>query len=137
MRARLADRLSRELSQTVGLSQADFEVLQDLSIAGSQPIRFAELSKSLGWEKSRLSHHLQRMEQRGLLSRDECIADNRSILVTITSVGLETVDRARCVNDAAIRRYVTSVLSEDQICELGAISEAVIEALSEEDPSRV
>jgi len=48
-----------------GLSLGDFDVLVALSEAPGQRLRAFELAAVLEWEKSRLSHHVRRMEQRG------------------------------------------------------------------------
>ena len=52
--------------QESGLSPADYQVLLALSEADGRRLRSSELAASIDWERSRLSHHLGRMERRGL-----------------------------------------------------------------------
>ena len=70
---RLASRLQSESS----LSPGDYQVLLALSEADGHRMRPSEIAALIGWERSRLSHHLGRMEKRDLISRDPCAADGR------------------------------------------------------------
>ena len=71
MQAQLQATLHRRLQADAGLSLADFDVLVALSDRAGEPVRAGELAGLLQWEKSRLSHHLARMERRGLVAREE------------------------------------------------------------------
>ena len=46
-------------------------------------MRVLELARALGWEKSRLSHQLTRMQQRGLVERSNCSEDRRGAFVVV------------------------------------------------------
>ena len=67
----LAEFLDRQLRRRSGLSNADYQVLAHLSEAPEGRLRSFELAALLRWEKSRLSQHLSRMEQRGLWSGND------------------------------------------------------------------
>src|SRR5919199_5055369 len=84
MHARLAGRLNRELQAGSGLSLADYEVLVQLTDAADGRHRPYELQRLLQWEQSRLSHHLTRMQRRGLVAREECADDGRGAWVVLT-----------------------------------------------------
>src|SRR5690554_6282399 len=73
LRSRLASRLQSEGQ----LSMGDYEVLLTLSESEGNRLRSSELAARMSWERSRLSHHLGRMEKRGLISREECAEDSR------------------------------------------------------------
>ena len=105
MRTRLTGQLSRELSRETGLSEADFEILVALIESPDESARSLALRCGLDWEKSRLSHQLRRMEQRGLVTREICTEDNRSAVIRITDAGRELVCNARRQFDQAVRRY--------------------------------
>jgi DNA-binding MarR family transcriptional regulator len=62
-------RVVKDMSEHTGLSEGDFGVLDRLIHSGNGKLRQQELADSIGWTKSRLSHHLTRMEQRGLVLR--------------------------------------------------------------------
>ena len=68
--------LNRQLSRDSQLSVQDFEVLVRLSETDDEEMRVVALSEHMGWERSRLSHHLTRMEKRGLVERRICCSDS-------------------------------------------------------------
>ncbi len=70
-----------------GLSIADFSVLVQLSEHADGRMRVLELARGLRWEKSRLSHQLTRMQQRGLIERSNCNEDRRGAFVVLTDQG--------------------------------------------------
>ncbi|HEY7813900.1 MAG TPA: helix-turn-helix domain-containing protein, partial [Nakamurella sp.] len=75
--APLAAALNRQLLADSSLSSADYQVLVVLTETTGGVLRAGELGRETGWEKSRLSHHLKRMEARGLVRREECLTDGR------------------------------------------------------------
>ena len=93
--APLAAALNRQLLTDSALSTADYQVLVVLSETDGGVLRAGELGRATGWEKSRLSHHLRRMESRGLVRREECLTDGRGLLVVITEVGRQAIAQAR------------------------------------------
>ena len=131
MRARLAERLNRDLARQTGLSEADFEILVALTELPEEPVRALALRCGLEWEKSRLSHQLRRMEQRGLVTREHCAEDNRGTVVRITEAGRTLAEEAKRVHDEAVLRYVCGALTPDQVVALGEIAEAVLTKLDE------
>jgi len=131
MRPRLSGRLNRELARTTGLSDADFAILIALTKVSDASVRVLALRCGLEWEKSRLSHQLRRMEQRGLITRAECPEDNRGSVVRVTDTGRRLVVEAKYHYQQAVRRYVIDVLSPDQLDALGTIADAVLSNLEE------
>ena len=75
--------LSAQLQES-GLSPADYQVLLALSEADGRRLRSSQLAASIDWERSRLSHHLGRMERRGLVRRDDCATDSRGAEISLT-----------------------------------------------------
>ena len=131
MRARLNGRLSRELARHTGLSEADYEILMALTEASDASVRALALRCGLEWEKSRLSHQLRRMEERGLVTREECSEDNRGTVIRLTDAGRTQATAAKACYEQAVRRYVTAVLSAEQFAALDAIALAVLAQLEE------
>jgi len=78
----LETHLERHLQRDFGLSKSDFEILVNLSESESGRMRAFELSRSTQWEKSRLSHHLTRMEKRGLIRKEACDSRYPEIVIT-------------------------------------------------------
>ena len=77
MRNHLDRTLERQLQSSGDISAADYQVLIALFESPEKQQRARELSARIGWEKSRLSHQVTRMEKRGLLERTECDTDAR------------------------------------------------------------
>jgi DNA-binding MarR family transcriptional regulator len=136
MRAQLEGRLSRELARHSGLSDPDYGVLVNLSEAPEGRLRAFELGRALQWEKSRLSHHLTRMEKRQLIARETCESDARGSFVVITPEGRAAIEAAAPAHVEDVRRYLIDLLSPEQLDVLGDITETVLAHLEgDPDPS--
>ena len=101
MQLLLNARVNRDLARDSGLSEPDYDVLSNLSAAPDRRGRLSELAARMLWSQSRLSHHISRMEQRGLVAREECESDGRGSVIALTEHGLrhtaESCARARDV----------------------------------------
>jgi DNA-binding MarR family transcriptional regulator len=91
--ASLLSRLDRAIRARSGCSLADYEVLVHLSEAADGQLRQFELAEAMRWEKSRLSHHLTRMQHRALLERTPAPRDGRGACITITGAGRRATTR--------------------------------------------
>ncbi|MEO2202964.1 MarR family winged helix-turn-helix transcriptional regulator [Paenibacillus pabuli] len=107
-------RVVKDMSDHTGLSEGDFGVLDRLVLLGNGSLRQQELADSMDWDKSRLSHHLKRMEKRGLVTRKPLDTD-RGIQVMITSVGRSILDDARPFLSKAIRKHFFEHLTNQDI----------------------
>ncbi len=134
--AELQAHLHRRLHAQCDLSLPDYEVLVRLTethSAGSA--RVFQLSRSLQWEKSRLSHHLKRMEARGLVTRHVCPTDARGAIVSITDEGRAAIERAAPCHVSDVRRLVFDVLTPEQLDIMAQISDRILLAISDNDRS--
>lgn len=104
-------RVVKEMTERAGLSEADYGILDRLAILGDGSLRQQELADSMDWDKSRLSHHLTRMEKRGLVKRSPSDKD-RGVQVIITSGGKSALDEARPIVARAIRKYFLDQLTD-------------------------
>jgi len=118
LRSALAARLQNES----GLSPGDYAVLLALSEAEGRRLRSSELAAHIGWERSRLSHHLGRMQRRGLLTREECATDNRGAEVVLEPAGAEAFQRATVPHLRAVRELFVDALSPEQLAAAGEIA---------------
>src|SRR3954469_21092398 len=130
MRRLLDLELARELTQDAGLSEPDYDVLSDLSETPDQRLRLSELADRMLWSRSRLSHHISRMQQRGLVSREECPSDGRGSVVVLTAAGRAAIEAAAPGHVAAVRRHLIDLLSPEEIDALGALTQRVVDRLS-------
>lgn len=121
LRSRVASRLQVESS----LSPGDYAVLLALTEAQDQQLRSSELATHIGWERSRLSHHLGRMERRGLIRRQECATEPRGAEVHLTPAGVEAFRAATVPHLRAIRELFIDALTPDQLHAAGEIAAAL------------
>jgi DNA-binding MarR family transcriptional regulator len=87
----------------------------ELSHAPDGVLRARELGSELGWDRSRLSHLVGRMEKRRLVAREECEEDARGSMVRLTDAGRATVDGVAPEHSEAIRRYFFNALSNEEL----------------------
>lgn len=132
MQLQLQARLGRRLAKH-GLSYQDYLVLATLSDQPDGRRRVVELSDELGWEKSRLSHHISRMCERGLVVKVPCPSDQRGIYVMITSVGRSTLEAAAPDHVDDVQRYFFQRLSTAQVATLTKIADGVLKGLAGDD----
>jgi DNA-binding MarR family transcriptional regulator len=121
VRAELGARLQAEC----GLSPGDYAVLLALSEAEGQRLRSSQLADDIGWERSRLSHHLGRMEKRGLIRREECRTDNRGAEVVLTAEGSAAFRGATVPHLTAVRELFVDALTPEQVTAAGEIAAAL------------
>ena len=132
MQLQLAARLNRELADD-GLSYQDYVVLAILSEQPDERLRVVELGRELGWEKSRMSHHITRMSDRGLVVKERCPTDQRGAFVVLTADGRHAIEAAAPAHVAAVRRLFVDLLSRDQLHGLDSIARTVLAQLAEGD----
>src|SRR5262249_25667898 len=100
MRQMLERHLTQHLLREFGLSDSDYEVLVNLSEAPTGRMRAYELGQATQWEKSRMSHHLGRMEKRGLIRREDSGARYPDIV--LTDAGLDAIKASAPANAARV-----------------------------------
>jgi DNA-binding MarR family transcriptional regulator len=79
--------VEHRLNADAQISRPDFEILNALAEQEDKRARSRDLAEMLAWEKSRISHQVKRMVQRGLVERSECEADLRGTWISITQEG--------------------------------------------------
>jgi DNA-binding MarR family transcriptional regulator len=131
MTSRLDARINRELQAQSGLSLPDYAVLVPLSEAEDDRLRAFELADAIGWEQSRLSHHLSRMHKRGLVDRTDCDADRRGAFVVLTEAGRQAIEAAAPAHADFVRALVFDALTPAQVQTLKALSQTVLQRLDD------
>ncbi|BBH67639.1 MarR family transcriptional regulator [Actinoplanes sp. OR16] len=125
LRARIAARLQSDS----GLSPGDYAVLLALTEAPGNRMRSSDLAAHISWERSRLSHHLGRMERRGLLARENCSSDNRGAEAVLTPAGKSAFDSATAPHLRAIRELFVDGLTPAQLAAAADLASALQEHL--------
>jgi DNA-binding MarR family transcriptional regulator len=122
MTAQFNARLNRQLQDEHGISLADYEVLVRLHDVPEEALRARELEATLFWEQSRLSHHLARMQRRGLVRRHDCPADRRGATFCLTDTGRSAIRQAAPGHVDAVRRLLFDHLTPDDVAKLGELT---------------
>jgi DNA-binding MarR family transcriptional regulator len=125
--------LEARMTVNGGLSVADYALLHPLSSAEDGLLRTRDLGKSVGWERSRLSHQVSRMEKRGLVVREECPSDARGSMVRITPAGREAIESAAPDHVDAVRTYLLDKLSREEQDLLAGLLDRVLSGLPTRD----
>jgi DNA-binding MarR family transcriptional regulator len=136
MQTLLAAQMSRRLIRETGLSEADYDILAALHAAPDRRLRALALRCTVQWEKSRLSHHLARMQRRGLVEREDCVEDSRGAVFGLTDAGRIAVEGAAQSRCDAVRAFVTDLLTPVQLDLLAEISDVIMRALAEDPEHR-
>ena len=126
--------LNRRLQES-GLSGADYEVLAVLSALDGDRMPARELCHTLGWEKSRLSHQLRRMQKDGLIGREPNPADARSTVVCLLPMGRAAVEKAAPGHVADVRRNFIDLLTPAELDMLADLNERILQHLAANDDS--
>jgi len=139
MQLRLEGELARQLAEESGLSYPDYVVLVALTDNPQGRLRLFELARVLGWEKSRASHHVGRMVQRGLVKKQRCDEDRRGFHVVVTPRGRRAIEAAAPGHVAAVRRLFVDRLTPEQLDAIRDAAETVLagfEEPSDDGPDR-
>jgi DNA-binding MarR family transcriptional regulator len=123
--------MNRQLADDHGISLTDYEVLARLQAHGGHGLRIRDLMQTLSWEQSRLSHHLSRMQRRGLVTRQECPEDRRGAAFVLTDLGRGTLEAAAPSHVAHVRRMLFDHLSEEQVDQLRRIAAQGLSGIAE------
>ena len=126
--------LNRGLQES-GLSGADYEVLAVLSALEADRMPAHALCIALGWEKSRLSHQVRRMQKDGLISREPNPDDARSTLVCLLPAGRAAIEKAAPGHVEDVRRNFIDLLTPAELDMLTALNERVLHHLAKDDDS--
>ena len=124
--------LEDQLLRDAGLSGSEYAVLVVLSHSPDGVLRARELGSELGWDRSRLSHLVRRMEKRRLVAREDCEEDARGSMVRLTDAGRATVDGVAPEHSEAVRRYFFNALSSDELETLAVVFDRLLENLRAE-----
>jgi DNA-binding MarR family transcriptional regulator len=127
--SQLEGHLARRMQADGEISMPDFAVLVQLSEAPEERLRAFALGRVLQWEKSRLSHHLTRMERRGLVTREDCGTDRRGAFVVLTAQGRAALETAAPPHAEAVRAAVFDRLTPEQVDRLGELCDELLAGL--------
>jgi len=126
----LFDALDRQLQQEAGIPLAYYELLVQLSEAPDRSLRMSRLAEVTRSSRSRLSHAIDRLVERGWVERLNCPTDRRGQFARLTDAGFDAIVAAAPGHVEAVRAYLVDRLTAEQIGTLELISGAVIDGLT-------
>jgi DNA-binding MarR family transcriptional regulator len=129
----LFDALDRQLQRDSGIPHGYYEILVRLSETDGRTMRMSELADATRSSRSRLSHAVARLEDRGWVERRDCDTDRRGQLAVLTDVGFEALAAAAPGHVQAVRTHMIDQLSSEQMAQLREIGEAIVAGLSVAD----
>ena len=116
---RLMEGLNRQLVDGSGMSLAEYEVLVQLSETPGRRLRMSELANLVVNSRSRLTHTVGRMEERGLVRRQPCPEDGRGVVCTLTDEGYAAIVAAAPGHVEMVRSVVFDALCDADVEQLG------------------
>jgi DNA-binding MarR family transcriptional regulator len=122
---RLAYEMNRQLQADSNLSLPDYDVLNALRYAAGGRMRITALAAQIGWERSRLSHHVRRLQKRGLVECRLAPADRRATEVTLSDQGWDEITRASSGHIDLVRNLFFEGLPDELLEPLTAGLESV------------
>lgn len=126
--------LGRRLGSGSQLSCTDYKVLAALTSRPDGRMRLFELVDALGWEKSRVSHQVSRMTERGLLDKTRCPNDRRGAHVGPTARARAAMAEAEPAYIDAVQALLGETLTHTQLAALHDAARAVLAGLADPDP---
>jgi DNA-binding MarR family transcriptional regulator len=132
----MLDALDRQMQADSKMSISYFEVLIPLSEAPDRSLRMSELARVTHSSRSRLSHAVARLEERGLVERATVPSDRRGQLARLTDAGYAVVVAAAPGHVGAVRRYVLDRMSQGDLETLGRLGSILDEAATTADGDR-
>jgi DNA-binding MarR family transcriptional regulator len=133
---RLFAEMEGHLQHVAGIPHAYYEILVRLSEAPGRELRMTQLADASISSKSRLSHAVARLEERGWIERTACPTDRRGQVARLTDAGFAALEAAAPHHVDQVRQMVFDRLSGEQVSQLHEISEAIeagVEAVASSD----
>jgi DNA-binding MarR family transcriptional regulator len=128
-KALLDAQLNRDLLEAHQLALADYELLVRLAEAPGGQVRMSALAGQVASSKSRISHQVGRMEEVGLVSRQESPGDRRGVLAVLTNHGQEVLRSAAPTHVRSVRDNLFDLISDQERLVLAEIFERVVSHL--------
>ncbi|MGH3313799.1 MAG: MarR family winged helix-turn-helix transcriptional regulator [Streptomyces sp.] len=121
LHGRIEAHIERALQAEHALSVREFSVLDVLSEqhdGDGGHFRMHQLSDAVVLSQSATTRLVNRLEERGLLTRYLCADDRRGIYTNVTDAGHALLSAARPTNDAALREALESAEERTELAPL-------------------
>jgi len=125
----IEEALDRDL-QSHGVQLSEYEIISMLSEAQGRRLRMSSLADLVVQSRSRLTHTATRLERRGWVIREACLADKRGVELVLTERGWEAVQEMARVHIESVRANILDVMTPEMFRDLGIAMDAVRTALA-------
>ena len=132
---RLDEQLDRELQHQAGMPLGYYTILVMLSEAPARTLRMSDLAERTWSSRSRLSHAVDRLQEKGWVERHSCPSDKRGAFALLTDAGCAVLEAAAPGHVEGVRRHVFDQLTPSQVEALGTISQKVAQRLAAACPT--
>jgi DNA-binding MarR family transcriptional regulator len=123
-----------QLQRDTGMPLAYYEILVQLSEAPGRTLRMTQLAEATSASKSRISHAVARLEERGWVRRRDCPTDRRGQLAELTDEGYAVLVTAAPGHVEQVRRTLFDPLIPEQVAQLWEITGAIHAAVGSPPP---
>jgi DNA-binding MarR family transcriptional regulator len=127
-RQELFGAVDAQLQHEGGMPHTYYEILVRLSEAPGRALRMSQLAEASASSKSRVSHAVARLEERGWVRRVDCPTDRRGQVAELTEAGYAELSRAAPGHVEQVRRSLFDALTPGQVRQLATISAAILAA---------
>jgi DNA-binding MarR family transcriptional regulator len=128
--------IDAQLMRDSELPHGYYEILVHLSEAPGRELRMTQLARASTYSKSRLSHAVAKLSERGWVDRRDCPTDRRGQIARLTDAGFAVLEAAAPGHVEQVRRSLIDPLTPEQLVQLGEISRAIL-AASRADKTRL
>ncbi len=118
--------LDRTLKAETGLKHAHYAILVTLAGQDDRAVPMTELAAIAGLSRSRLSHAIDSLEERGWVTRTSCSTDKRTLTAALTDAGRDLLRGAAPVHVAQIRELILEPLDESERDQLRSIMDKLL-----------
>lgn len=118
----IRSRLGKQFQSESGISSGDYSIMVTLSEEPDWRLRPSELAERIEWDRSRLSHHLKRMEKRGLVRREICPSDSRGSLIVLTEEGFEDFRRSSVPHLQFVKELFIDAFDDDGLAQVDTVT---------------
>jgi DNA-binding MarR family transcriptional regulator len=118
--------VERNLREQADITQVQFEILMNLSLAGDAGIRMAQLADALIVSRSGLSYQVAQLESRGWITRERSTDDERGVVARITPAGERMRQRVLAGHVEIVRRAFLDVVEPAELATLTTALERVV-----------
>jgi DNA-binding MarR family transcriptional regulator len=122
------DALDAAHNADVPLRLREYNLMVQLSAAPNRTQRMSALADHLVSSRSRLSHTVDRLEERGLVTRQAVPGDKRGVNCVMTDAGYALLVASAPYHVSAVRKYMVDAMSAKEFEALGRAMRKVAEA---------